>query len=533
MADAVAEEPAADEVPPAKDDSKPEIPFDVKTMDLIIDFRSVCSLPYDTDVEGTKALRAIKFGKGSGIHAPNETGKFIVCGEWTMLLALSKVYFVECTHRQPELLVGFVDYGFCNVAMSGISVETLALPLQIRKGVYQDAFRLTRIEDVAGFSTIKTGQAPWAMHLKPALSKHEMFRAFKIFSREDINKWLSTQTMEKRVETLAKRARVAMADAVKDLARQDATQASKTKALFEAKLAGILTSIAALPPSAYDVRMTARILKLVEGEDREGDPLWLTSPMHKGMREGTAQFLRTRLHGAAVAAAAPAAAVVEVEPIRQPAIEQVPVEPQPNKGTGVDDLELSESDGEESDVDSGVEEVAPPRGSTRAKRAPKRLANELQAAKGAAKKANTNDKAESKEAKQIYKRGPYNKSGASAAKAIAKAEKTELKKALSSSADKLEIANLKVQLKAALEAKKAAEELVKQSSRMTELEISKAYAEGEKRGLQFAGEEYKKGIAAGAAIASGKSFSFSEETPRGRVPSSVGGHSSAWSSDVP
>ena len=48
---------------------------------------------------------------------------------------------------------------------------------------------------------------------------------------------------------------------------------------------------------------------------------------------------------------------------------------------------------------------------------------------------------------------------------------------------------------------------------MVELEVAKAFAEGEKKGLEMAGEEYKKGIAAGAAIASGRSFSFASGSP--------------------
>ena len=66
---------------------------------------------------------------------------------------------------------------------------------------------------------------------------------------------------------------------------------------------------------------------------------------------------------------------------------------------------------------------------------------------------------------------------------------------------------------------------MKDQGRMVQLEIDKARAEGEKLGLQAAGEEYKKGIAAGAAIASGKSFHFAP-SPRRGVPSSAAASSS-------
>ena len=58
---------------------------------------------------------------------------------------------------------------------------------------------------------------------------------------------------------------------------------------------------------------------------------------------------------------------------------------------------------------------------------------------------------------------------------------------------------------------------LKQSTRLVELEVAKAFAEGEKSGLKQAGEEYKKGIAAGAAIAQGKPFHFVQDSP---MPSS-------------
>ena len=511
------EEEEEEETLTPKDSSSPTIPFDAKTMDLIIDFRSVCSLPFDPATEGTKALRALKFGKGKGIHAPNEPGKVFVCGEWQLLTVLMKVYFAPATHREPEFLLTFVDYGFANPAMNGVSVETLSLPLLIKKGVYQDSTRLTRIEDVAGFTPINPGHAPWSITMKPALQKQNFFKTFKIYAPADVPKWLTTQKMDKRIETLAKRTRVAMVDAVKELDRQDPHQASKTKAVFEAKLDSILKCIDALPPSAYDARMATRVIQLVEDRDKELDPVWLTSPIHKGMREGNADFNRTRLHkGPDQAPKSP------VEALPRPDLN-------PNStttGAGTqgadeeleDDLELSESE-----VDSDVQELGPPRESNRKKRAPARLSQEQErgAAGGpkpkSAKPVSKPATAPAESVPKVYTRGPYKRTSASAAKALAKAEKEKGKKELSLTAEKLELASLRLQLKAALESKKAADEHLKQSSRMVELEIAKAFAEGEKSGLRTAGEEYKKGIAAGAAIAQGKQFSFVQDSP---MPSS-------------
>ena len=515
-AEAVVENNDADEVP-AKDTSKPTIPFDVSTTDLIIDFRAVCSLPFDPNTEGVKSLRAIKFGKGRAVHVPNQAGKLFVFGEWSSLQALTKVYFTPSTHREPELLLNFVDYGFANNEMSGISVETLLLPLLVSKGVYQNMTRLTRIEDVVGFSPINHTKTPWSVNLKPALQKQEMFKSFKISMPADVNKWLSSMTMVERVELLAKRARTAMVEEIKELERQDPAQATKTKAMFEAKLASILEAIEAMPPAAYDARLATRVMQLVEDRDREGDPVWLTSPVQTGMREGKAEFLRTRLHRAPPRAKAPTTTADSAPaPAPAPAGAPAPAPTPAPQQNGDDELELS--DDPESEANSEVREVEPPRESGRAKRPPARLSHEQKRGAPKAKQTKTAEApvpAPAPADKNGYVRGPYKKTSASAAKSIAKAEKEKAKKELSLTADKLELASLKMQLKAALDSKKAAEEQLKQGARMVELEVAKAYAEGEKKGLEVAGEEYKKGVQAGAAIAQGRAFSFSPSpTPR-------------------
>ena len=256
-----------------QDKTPPSIPFDSSKMDLIIDFRAACSLPYDPDTDGVKALRAIIFGKGKAVHVPNESGKIFVCGEWRLVTSLMKVHYVASTHREPELLISFVDYGFASSTMSGVSVETLALPLLIKKNVYQDALRLTRIDDVAGFSPIPHASAPWSITLKPTLAKQEIFKKFNIYALANINTWLSSQKMADRVKSLAKMSRSSMTETLKEVARQDPTQANKTKAVFEAKLASILAAIGKLPPSAYDVRLSTRIIQLLPGRDAESDPV--------------------------------------------------------------------------------------------------------------------------------------------------------------------------------------------------------------------------------------------------------------------
>ena len=106
-----------------------------------------------------------------------------------------------------------------------------------------------------------------------------------------------------------------------------------------------------------------------------------------------------------------------------------------------------------------------------------------------------------------------------------------MKKELKTADSKAEVAALKLQLKAALEGKKVAEEKLRDQNQMTVLQIEKAKAEGEKIGLKAAGEEYKKGIAAGAAIAMGKSFHFENSSSPGGPPSSAASGSRSSSSN--
>eukprot|EP00966_Prymnesium_polylepis_P186675 4327344-Prymnesium_polylepis.1 len=84
----------------------------------------------------------------------------VVDGDWSKQEALCLVHFVPSTKREPEMLLNFIDYGYANPTMNGVSIESLQLPLQIKKNVYQDTPRVTRIENVCGFSIIDAGKAP-------------------------------------------------------------------------------------------------------------------------------------------------------------------------------------------------------------------------------------------------------------------------------------------------------------------------------------------------------------------------------------
>eukprot|EP00966_Prymnesium_polylepis_P285725 6600171-Prymnesium_polylepis.1 len=143
--------------------------------------------------------------------------------------------------------------------MNGTSVESLQLPLQIKRNVYEDTPRVTRSENVAGFTRIDVGKAPWSMHLKPCLEKQSQFKTFGIASPKYFASWLKSETMEQRVLKLEAMARKALEAEMKSLISQDRSQGEKQKANFESKFSTILSAIAALPPSSYAVTLKKRI----------------------------------------------------------------------------------------------------------------------------------------------------------------------------------------------------------------------------------------------------------------------------------
>ena len=50
-----------------------------------------------------------------------------------MITPFCKVHFISATKRNPELLVGFCDYGMANIEGQGISVESIPPPLKFAR----------------------------------------------------------------------------------------------------------------------------------------------------------------------------------------------------------------------------------------------------------------------------------------------------------------------------------------------------------------------------------------------------------------
>ena len=345
---AAAIEPAAEESDEESEGEEAEIAtgdaaivyfYDFEKNDMVLDVRTMSELPFDPDASGVKAFRAFVFEKGKSMHAPDAPGKYIVAGNWYEQWSLSLVHFKESTKRKPELLLNFVDYGMLSVAMTGLSVESLALPLKLAKNIYNDTPRLTSVKDVAGFSPIDTGMTPWSTNLAACLKKLPLFVAHDVFMPIHLKGWLKKGTLASRINMLELSARKAIALEVEAMRKQDVQIADRAAALYVARLTKTIGSIRALPPQAYDVDERVIVLE----PDAEVPLPTITTPTRKKILDGSSELLRTTL----VARAAPIAPVAPRAQIVSPIREQ----------TEAGDEDAGETREEDEEVEPGVTEI--------------------------------------------------------------------------------------------------------------------------------------------------------------------------------
>ena len=290
----------------------PKYPFDVDTMDCVLDLRALCGLPEDPEEDGVVAFRALLLPKGKTLHVPGEPGCYATLGPWRMQTALSLVHFVTATARKPELLLAFVDYGMLsNGASTGVFVMSLQLPLSKKRNLFEETPRFTKIADVAGFSTIDAKEQPWCTLLEPALKRQPLYEGNKLYSPADIPNHLRLPLATRIVGLLAT-ARAGIATKVTALGRQDKRQAERVKAQLTAQLDKAHEWLLSLPPSKYDKRTEERIILVKPGVD--DGVAWLTSPQRTQLQSGLAECKPTAraIRRIEVPAPAEAPAVTEV-----------------------------------------------------------------------------------------------------------------------------------------------------------------------------------------------------------------------------
>ena len=194
---APAKQPAAAPADAANEDAADEErviqhPFDPETTEAVLDVRALCQLPVDPDEDGVHSFRALLLAKGKTVHVPDEPGCYAMSAPWRIHTCLGLVHFHASTKREDELLLSFVDYGMVSSSMTGIYVETLQLPLQKQRNIYEETARFTSIKDVIGFSNINPRAQPWCALLKPALERQPKCDDLDVYSSLDVITMLKT-----------------------------------------------------------------------------------------------------------------------------------------------------------------------------------------------------------------------------------------------------------------------------------------------------------------------------------------------------
>ena len=287
--------------PAAAVDTK--IPFDPEKQEILLDLKGLCGLPFDQELSAVQSFRAMIFPKGKYVHEPRKPGRYLVLGQWRSITALTVVHFSPQLNRSPELLLDFHDYGMASAnSMHGTMITTVQLPLLISANVYQKNPRVTTVDDVVAFEPIDASKLPYSKDLAPFLKTQELYRSLNITGLTDLLGYIS-KALGPRVESIAKRAQLAMASHIDALAQQqqdDPEFTTNKKDALTVLLNHIFDSFRSLPPEAYDATLQTRIktIEMIDPPDHEEVemPVWLTSPLKTALAEGTACGPFTRLH---------------------------------------------------------------------------------------------------------------------------------------------------------------------------------------------------------------------------------------------
>ena len=528
----------------------PQIPFSFEQSDVVLDFKSLCGLPWDPQQDGIHTFRALIFDKGKVMHVPDMPGRYVVDGNWDQQSSLQVVHFVESTRRLPELLLSFIDHGMACESQTGISVETLKLPLLIRKDTYETSARVAPMSDVAGFTRIAVTQAPWSLHLAKCLAKLPMFKELKITSPGDVEVFYHTPLSE-RVAKLRQITLATINTELKAALRQDAGVASRRKAALVATLDSIVATIQERS-DLYAQTFYDRIIDLSEPKPTDVDVAALRVAL-----AATPRLLRSRLINPPLRS--PVERTVRssanIPASEGPAVVQEPAEAVPaGAGTAPTDVLLTELPAQaeaspnahelvlessgESDVDEKTDAKRP-------RNAPARLADEARPPKKrkvVAAAAAPAAEAKAKQAKpkpskpkprggalnrdgQPYKRGPYNlgtKKGS--LKDATELTARQTKHAAEQATVLAQVTGLQDQVKtltvenADLKAKLAAHE------RTAALQLQIAVQKAQLSDAEKMFTKYSQGVQMGMGRAQGASASGSNEAPMFTpCPSAYGG----------
>ena len=329
----------------------PEIDFNTTETEVVIDLKALCVLPFDHEMDGVHAFRALFMPRGKTMKVPDAHGCYIVDGTYSNQTALSVVHFVDSTKRLPELLLSFIDHGMASGTQTGISVSSLKLPLLIRANTYEREIKVAPITDVAGFSRIKISDLPWSAHLEPALKLIEPFRTLAIGKPSAMDAWIK-RPLADRLDSIRVIAVSDLDDEVAAVTRQDASQGSRIRTAGLARIDSAIQAIRARA-AAYDVRLVQRVVQLKDAkagpEDASLSPVRAAFAAIEPVR-----LLRSRVTSNAAGATAAAAAPADVQDRAEAGAE--------DEARLVDDSDDSSDDSSvDSSADRGAAETVPPK----------------------------------------------------------------------------------------------------------------------------------------------------------------------------
>ena len=289
-------------------------PCEAGAYEMVVDYKGVLALPFDTDNDAIKCVRALIFAKGKAIHVPTVSGQYVTTAPYTLVTAPCLVHFA-LSSRPPELCISFMDFAATNGGLAGVVVESLMLPLKLQgKDKYRTLPNLAQANTVVGFSPIPSGDA--TINLTATLKGISPFKHFGVSTLNEVNR-LVGQPLAVRISKMKDHALARILSQVTAIAKAgDAAAAAERQGLWAARLEWIVNIMTKLPPINYDARLESRVtvLEVKDGEQLGHRPDWLASPLKQQLMLGASGALqRSRFveqqpkFGGAAAAAATAA----------------------------------------------------------------------------------------------------------------------------------------------------------------------------------------------------------------------------------
>ena len=262
------------------------------THELVIDYKGVLSLPFDTDNDAIKCVRALIFCKGKAVHVPNMSGQYVTTAPYSLVMAPCLVWFALAS-RPPELCISFMDFSATNGGLAGVAVESLALPLKMQgKDKYRTLSNIAQANTVIGFSPIPSGET--SISLSATLKCISPFKQFGVSTLNEVTK-LVGQPLAARISKLRDHAQARILAQVTAIAKAgDHQAAASCQGQWTARLEWIVNVMNTLPPINYDARLESRITVLeIKGCEQLGHrPDWLASPLKQQLIQGASEMLQ-------------------------------------------------------------------------------------------------------------------------------------------------------------------------------------------------------------------------------------------------